>query len=381
MELAAARGKRGGATSTRLPPGPWSDAARITGDGAADLGCDSLEALWLSSAACEMFDLAEAGRHHALAASDLFGEWLDIIEGAWREGLGTVTFSTSGTTGRPKRCTHDLADLQAEASHFAGLFGDRRRVLAFVPAHHIYGFLFTALLPDALDAECLDIAETTEALTVSRPGDLIVAFPERWLWIERVVRRFGADVRGVTSTAPCPRDLVEALVGAGLAELTEVYGSSETAGIATRCWPETAYRLLPRWSFAEADGRAMLVDSTGRTATFPDIIERIDADAFIPVGRVDGAVQVGGTNVFPEAITAALRERPGVAEAAVRLMRPDEGRRLKAFIVADGSIEQEALRAALAGWLAKTMDAAARPVDFRFGTRLPRNALGKLADW
>ena len=380
-ELAAARGKRGHATGTHLPPGPWSDAARITGRGPLDLGCDSLEALWLSSAACEMFDLADAGRHHALAASERFGEWLDIIEGAWRDGLSTITFSTSGTTGKPKRCTHKLADLDAEAAHFAGLFGDRRRVLAFVPAHHVYGFLFTALLPDRLDAECLDTGPATEALAALRPGDLIVAFPERWLWIERVVRCFGADIRGVTSTAPCPRDLVEALIKAGLDGLTEIYGSSETAGIGTRCWPETAYRLLPRWSFAAQDGRDVLVDPAGGSVAVPDALERIDADAFIPTSRLDGAVQVGGTNVHPARIAAALRGRPGVAEAAVRLMRPDEGLRLKAFIVADGSIAQEAVRATLASWLAETMDPAARPVDFRFGARLPRNALGKLADW
>ncbi len=376
-----ARGKRGGAAGPHLPPGLWLDEARISGHGVADLGCDSLEALWISSAACEMFDLAEAGRHHALAASDRFGEWLDIIEGAWHGGLGTVTFTTSGTTGRPKRCTHELVDLQAEARHFTGVFGDCRRVLAFVPAHHIYGFLFTALLPDALDAECLDIAEATEALAASRPGDLLVAFPERWSWIERVVRHFGADVLGVTSTAPCPRDLVEALIGAGLGGMTEVYGSSETAGIATRCWPQTTYRLLPRWSFAEADGRACLVDAAGRCAALPDMIERTGAEAFVPAGRVDDAVQVGGTNVHPEAVAVALRERPGVAEAAVRLMRPEEGSRLKAFIVADGSVAQDLLRAALVGWLAQTMEAPARPVDFRFGTRLPRNALGKLSDW
>jgi len=379
-ELASARGKRGGNIATNLPPGPWPDATSLTGRGPSDLGCDWLEALWLSSAACEMFDLAAAGRHHALATSSRFGEWLDIIEGAWRDGLSTITFSTSGTTGKPKRCTHTLTDLCAEARHFGGLFGDSRRVLSFVPAHHVYGFLFTALLPDVLDAECLDTGPAIEALAALQPGDLIVAFPERWLWIERVVRRFGADIRGVTSTAPCPRDLVEALVAAGLDGMTEIYGSSETAGIGTRSWPETAYRLLPRWSFAADAGCEMLVDSSGVSAC-PDVIERIGSDTFIPAGRLDGAVQVGGTNVHPERIAAALRERPGIAEVAVRLMRPDEGSRLKAFVVADGSIAPDALLASLCKWLAETMEPAARPVGFSFGPRLPRNALGKLADW
>ena len=380
-ELTTARGRRGGPTGSRLPPGRWSDAARITGGESIDLGCDSLEALWLSSAACEMFDLADAGRHQALAASDYYGEWLDIIEGAWHNGLSSITFSTSGSTGTPKRCTHGFAGLDAEASHFASLFAARRRVLALVPAHHIYGFLFTALLPDKLDAECLTDGPAIEALAALQSGDLVIGFPERWLWIERVVRRFDADILGVTSTAPCPRNLVEALIKSGLDGLTEIYGSSETAGIGTRRWPETAYRLLPRWGFAVKDGHDELADSFGGFAAFPDAIRRIGADTFIPIGRIDGAVQVGGINIYPEQIAAALCGRPGVAEAAVRLMRLEEGLRLKAFIVADGSIEQEALLAMLTGWLAEMTEPVARPVDFRFGARLPRNALGKLTDW
>lgn len=381
VELAAARGKRGTARPSNLPAGSWSEDARITGFGPSDLCCDSLEALWLSSAACEMFDLASVNRHHALAGSDRFGEWLDLVEDAWREGLSTITFSTSGSTGRAKRCTHELASLASEAAHFASLFGDRRRVLAFVPPHHIYGFLFTALLPDRIEADTLDIQPAIEALGALQPGDLIIAFPDRWQWIARVVRCFGPNIRGVTSTAPCPRDLAEALIETGLAELTEVYGSSETAGIGTRRWPETAYRLLPRWSFADETGGDLLVESSGATVALLDAVQRIGGDGFIPTGRLDGAVQVGGINVYPERVAAALRARPGVAEAAVRLMRPEEGSRLKAFIVIDGSMTQDALSAALTGWLAETMESASRPVAFSFGDALPRNPLGKLADW
>ncbi len=47
-------------------------------------------------------------------------------------------------------------------------------------------------------------------------------------------------------------------------------------------------------------------------------------------------MQVAGINLYPERIAGIIREYPGVAEAEVRLMRPDEGDRLKAFIVMDG---------------------------------------------
>ena len=45
-------------------------------------------------------------------------------------------------------------------------------------------------------------------------------------------------------------------------------------------------------------------------------------------------------------------------------MRLDKGMRLKAFVVADGSIAEEALRAPILAWLAENMNAASRPVDF-----------------
>jgi long-chain acyl-CoA synthetase len=50
-------------------------------------------------------------------------------------------------------------------------------------------------------------------------------------------------------------------------------------------------------------------------------------------GRAEGAVQVGGVNVFPDVVGRVLTAHSGVAQAAVRLMRPEEGTRLKAFVV------------------------------------------------
>jgi acyl-coenzyme A synthetase/AMP-(fatty) acid ligase len=73
---------------------------------------------------------------------------------------------------------------------------------------------------------------------------------------------------------------------------------------------------------------------------------------------------------------------PAVADAAVRLMRPDEGRRLKAFVVprADDSAATE-LAAQLSGWIAERLTAPERPAAWTFGARLPRQASGKPADW
>lgn len=108
----------------------------------------------------------------------------------------------------------------------------------------------------------------------------------------------------------------------------------------------------------------------------------IDEDSFRPVGRIDQAVQVAGINVFPAQVAPVLREHAGVLDAAVRLMRADEGGRLKAFIVPREPLACcDALRRALVAWVSERLDTSARPMAFSFASKLPRQANGKLADW
>ena len=384
-ELRAARGRAD--PDARLPshlPATWPDSLPIGGapDG---LGCDSLETLWLGAAVNEMFHLHEAAGETGLLGDATFGGWIDRVEAAWRSGVAAVTFTTSGTTGRPKRCSHAADALLTEAAFLRQVFADRTRVVSLVPAHHAYGVLFAALLPDALgvallDATALGPAEIARGLA---PGDLVVTFPERWRWLERSLPAWPEDVEGVVSTAPCPPDLIAALRERGLSGMTEVYGASETAGVAVRRWPEAAYALMPHWSFAEPmhDDAPEIVHRSGRRVALPDRIRRLDGERFLLAGRQDGAVQVGGVNVHPDHVAERLRGQPGVREAAVRLMRAEEGQRLKAFVVPEAEVDGAALRDALARWISAALPVAERPTVLTFGPRLPTSPLGKPSDW
>ncbi len=121
-----------------------------------DLGFDSLEKLRLAASVNEMFHLHEVGCEDSLLTDATFGAWIDRVEAAWHSGVASVTFTTSGTTGRPKRCSHDAVHLRTEIAFLADLFRDRQRIVSLVPTHHVYGFLFCALLPDALAIQHLD---------------------------------------------------------------------------------------------------------------------------------------------------------------------------------------------------------------------------------
>ena len=377
-ELAQARPGRA------APALPWPGGLEFV----RDLGADSLELLGMGTALAEALHLDRAEIDARLLARPCLDDWVAAARAGLCGGGMPLTFRTSGSSGSPKRCTHALALLWQETVALAGLLPGRRRILSLVPSHHIYGFLFTVLVPRALGIEdVLDLRSATPAtvLREARPGDLIVAHPGWWEQAARLAPRFAGDVTGTSSTAPCPAPLARELADAGL-RLLQVYGSSETAGVGWRFAADDAFGLLPYWSRTDSEGELARSLPDGGTVRYPlqDKLAWEDARRFHPLGRIDGAVQVGGVNVFPAYVAEVLCMHPGVAQASVRLMRPDEGRRLKAFVVpADGSGEaqHEALHAALLAWCAERLSTPERPAAISFGERLPRQASGKPADW
>jgi len=365
--------------------GEWSEDFSIVGNGSDSLGCDSLEVLGLAAATNEMFQLADANLDTEVFSARTFGGWLDIIEAGWRAGIAHITFRTSGSTGTPKRCTHEFAHLQTEVRSLADMFNTQRRIVALVGTHHLYGFIFTAMLPDRRGLEVVPDAGAGRegVLHRLRSGDLIISIPEQWQYLNRTLTRWPKQIEGVTSTAPCSRDLIRSLMERGLDGMTEIYGSSETSGIGTRKWPEEAYRWMPHWQSATTSdlGRTDLIHDSGMRVQLMDRIHFTGNGRFELAGRLDGLVQVGGTNVCPARIAALLASRPGVANASVRLMRSEEGTRMKALIVPDSESSQEFLRHELEVWIETHLTAPERPKTLTFGPTIPMDSRGTALDW
>lgn len=376
-ELAQARPGR----PPRAPPWPAElDLVR-------DLGADSLELLGMATALADALHL-RGGADERLLAQPRLADWVRAARAGLAADGARLSFRTSGSAGSPKRCTHALAALWQETRELARLVPGRRRILSAVPAHHIYGFLFTVLLPRLLGIDAVvDLrgAGPAAALGQARAGDLIVAHPGWWEALLRLEPAFGPDVTGVSSGAPCPEALAAGLAAGGL-RLLQVYGSSETAGVGWRDRAGAPFALLPFWDGADgADGLARrMPDATVARYPLQDRLEWRDDRHFLPAGRIDQAVQVGGVNVFPAYVAEVLKMHPRVEDAAVRLMRADEGARLKAFVVPAASLDgvaAAALREELAAWVAARLSAPECPAAFDVGERLPRQASGKPADW
>jgi len=370
------------------PALPWEAACDLR----SDLGADSLELIGLATSMETMLHLRR-GADQPLLVHTRLGDWLSAAAAGLEEGGGSVTFRTSGSSGTPKAIRHEMPLLWQEAVYLASLFPGRRRIVSLVPSHHIYGFLFAVLLPYALGLDPRAVTDLRGHAPAAmdrqlRSGDLVLGFPDFWRAFAGAGesgRSLPADVTGVTSTAPIAPEAAQAVLAAGVGRLVQVYGSSETAGVGWRDDPLAPYTVFPYWS--RVDDPAVLERRTpdGRRLACP-LQDRLDWTAdgrFRPAGRIDHAVQVGGVNVFPAYVTDVLRLHPLVEDASVRLMRPDEGHRLKAFIVPRGGMPPDAgpLRADLHAWMAARLTAAECPAAYSFGPALPRQASGKPTDW
>lgn len=302
----------------------------------------------------------------------------------WKSTERHITFFTSGSTGEPKPNTHDIALHVQEVTALAEIFSDRKRIVSFVPRHHIYGFLFSILLPKALKVDVRwEVPLPAPGLVSSlRSGDLVIAFPLLWDKLSDMKVRFGKDIQGITSTGPCPAETITTLCKNGLDRMYEIYGSSETGGVGYRHTPDGGYSLLPYWSVTQNDSTLLRDHPTLGSQQYPlqDILQW-KGDTFTPMRRADNGVQVAGINVYPSRIREILLEHPEVKDCAVRLMRSEEGSRLKTLIVLENMNRMQEMEPQIRKWAKERLSPYELPGGWSFARKLPTNELGKLKDW
>lgn len=351
------------------------------------LHADSLERFALATRVADFFQIRESGLEDYLLRYNTLGEWTELVTEARSRGTKNLTFTTSGSTGEPKACTQEWQNLVAEVEFFRTVFtehGSVKRIIALSPCHHIYGFLFSALLPSILEVPVILGLQAFSLVQARRvqAGDLVIGFPFIWKQISRSQQPFPVGVIGVTSTGPSERDVVLSLLRQGLSQHIEIYGSSETSGLGYRSHPDQPFRLIPRWQRVDEHTDVLMDVNTQEQYLLNDHVTWQTARDFFPQGRRDQAVQVGGINVFPETVADKLRQLPYIHAVAVRLMSPVEGDRLKAFIVpTDCDNSHTELRQQLQAWCQSHLSTAECPQAFTFGTQLPSNELGKASDW
>ena len=370
------------------------------------------ERLRLARYAVLFFGLHD-GQANELAACSKWDQWAaSILESAGPNGFSRFTFRTSGSTGIPKPVPLSCRELTEEADSLRPFFSGIRRVISVMPVHHVFGFAFALMLPKALGVPVLHLAPlpTADFFRALTSGDLVLAFPMFWQSVLRILGSGPAvalpdGVHGVSSSAPCPPEVIEGLLNLHttaprsappLAGLIEIYGATEFGAVGIRGNCREPYTLLPHWQreplaisppgAEDAPGEWGITRPWQQSGPqpLPDLADWRDERHFIPLRRRDCAVQIGGINVFPARIATLLEEHPEVRQASVRLMRPEEGVRLKAFVVPkDEALLNVPIETGkkLKAWLAKRLDPAATPKAVTLGRELPRTRSGKLTDW
>ena len=300
-----------------------------------------------------------------------------------------LTVFTSGTTGDHQACTKTAGQLLGEALTLgrALAFDSSRTVAATVPGHHLYGLLFSVLVPyfsgavfvrDAAfqPAEICSTCErwgVTDLVTV--PAHLGALVEAGWAAPFQLARAF-------SSGAVLDVELASEFHRISGAQVVDVLGSTESGGIAWRVSePGAAYVPLPGVEVATTEDSRLLLRSpflppgTGWEAMSDRI--RLVAGGFEHLGRTDGVVKLGGKRVAVQELEARTRQLDGITDAAV-LVKPSTGLRKTELWLAVASEQGRWTRASLREALGRYFDPVVLPRRYRVVPRLPRNALGKL---
>ena len=309
-----------------------------------------------------------------------------LIDYAYASYLRThkVAFLTSGSTGAPKVCVHTSEMIWEEARGVAPLFEGVQRIVSLVPSNHLYGFTFTVALPHILQVPVINLPAlpTQSWETLLQPGDLMVGFPLFWGYWLRCNEKFPEGIHLLSSTAPCKDETIEALLNAHAQRFTEIYGSSETGAIGHRHQPHQPFEIFSFWDLEmREDVPAIKRKCQKDWQLLPDKVTLENERFLYPLERQDACVQVAGINVYPKHVEKILASHPAVAACRVRLMRPEEGNRLKAFVVLKEGEEMLAADELRAYLNQQQLTVHEVPRTFTFGTELPVSGLGKDADW
>lgn len=344
----------------------------------ASLGFDSLSVLSLVLDLNRLFHLHKTGVEDYLLVHRTIGDWVEILNRHLElsEDDLSISFRTSGTTGEPKEVSHTGVTLRQEVAvlHKELLPNFDGRVISMVPPHHIYGFLWTCILPTQCGCGVLDLhrAAPTAPLRNAQPGDLVIGTPHNWQAVNKTGLHFADGVIGVTSGGPSCAQTWGVRKTNRLSRMIEVYGATETGGIGFRTDGDAAFRLLPHLSRAGEQFRGEQGPVNAQ-----DKISWVSPTEFYVMGRNDAVVQVGGVNVSLDVVRDAIIKHGEIADATVRL---DKGR-LKAFVEPDSGHDARDLTDRLRTHLQQTLPAVAVPHALRVGKHLPRNEMGKLCDW
>jgi acyl-coenzyme A synthetase/AMP-(fatty) acid ligase len=299
---------------------------------------------------------------------------------------------TGGSTGTPQLWSKTGTNLFAEALFLAAHFGvsPRDRIAATISPSHIYGLLYSVLLPLVSGATVLagtpSFPEEISLTVRDQEATILVSVPAHYRAL-RGKSSLGASLRLAFSSAGMldVEDNTE-FCRHNQAGIVEVYGSTETGGIGlrNRSQGELGFTPYPTvdWQIREerlslrspylSPGLPRDAEECFRTG---DRVEPCGATGFQLKGRADSITKVAGKRVDLEEIRGLIKEQPGVTDCLVLALAETSGREHRIVVLVEGrAVDMEAIQKKLVA----RFEPYALPRAIKVIDRLPLKNNGKV---
>ena len=307
-----------------------------------------------------------------------------------------LSLCTSGSSGEPKRIDKTLRQMANEVNALEQLWGAELGtacIIASVAAQHIYGLLFRVLWP-------LCAGRSFVRTQLAFPEDMQRASREHpsfaWVASPAMLKRMADNLdwpalsavqRVFSSGGALPAEAGQALHARLGQWPTEIFGSSETGGIAWR-QGQTLWQPFADVQLSQSDDGALRITSAylpiGHVEHTADAA-RIEADGrFELLGRLDRIVKLEEKRISLPMLELALTHHDWVAEARLGVVHENRASLGALLVLSDSGLYalrehgRRALTQALRQHLSDHCEALALPRRWRLLRHLPLNSQGKL---
>jgi acyl-coenzyme A synthetase/AMP-(fatty) acid ligase/3-hydroxymyristoyl/3-hydroxydecanoyl-(acyl carrier protein) dehydratase len=307
-----------------------------------------------------------------------------------------LSLCTSGSSGEPKRIDKTLRQLANEVEALEHLWGadlGAACIIGSVATQHIYGLLFRVLWP-------LCAGRSFVRKQLAFPEDLQRASREHpafaWVASPALLKRMGDNLdwpalsavrRVFSSGGALPAEAAQSLHERLQQWPTEIFGSSETGGIA---WRQGQYLWQPFADVAlsQDSDSALIIASpylpAGHIEHTADAA-RIAADGrFELLGRLDRIVKLEEKRISLPMLEQALMAHDWVAEARLGVVQENRASLGALLVLSERGLRalrnqgRRSLTQALRQHLSQHCETLALPRRWRLLRQLPLNAQGKL---
>jgi acyl-coenzyme A synthetase/AMP-(fatty) acid ligase len=297
---------------------------------------------------------------------------------------------TGGSTGKPVVWSKTPRNMLAEARHLSGKFGISSDdiFLSTVPPQHIYGLLFSVLIPFISSARVIDGLHSfpREIIRAVKDHDasVLVSVPVHYQVLKMDdLQRYNLRIAFSSAGSLNKEDATYFHDKTGM-DITEIYGSTETGGVATRRRSQDgeSWQPLTTVDCKICDGK-LHVRSDYISPTLPRDAEgffitadRAGSDGhnrFILQGRADDIVKIGGKRVDLAAVQTKLKRIPGVRDAVVVSLITGKGRQNKLAALVATHLDVLQLRR----YIAAVSEAYAVPKHIVVVEEIPVTSTGK----